>query len=158
MMRRVLGGLRRLAHKSIWGRDSVSAEDARLAGLLRYGLPGYDLFLVLFGISGFSGGIPALRDTVSRDYSEVWPLILAVTAAACFVGVAFPARLWRLEFAGKAALLGLLVVYALAVFVAGGSAGDIGRASVGWALLALCIPPAWRLSDIAKDRKKHGWK
>jgi hypothetical protein len=154
----VRGRLRRLARASIWGRTSVSAEDARLAGLLRYGLPGLDILLIMFGLFGFDGSIPALRDTFSSDYASWWGFILAVAAAVCFVGVAFPACLWRIEFAGKAVLIGLLVVYALAVFLIGGTQGDTGRAAVGWALLALCVLPVWRLFDIPRERKRHGWK
>jgi hypothetical protein len=157
-MQGILGGIRRLTSASIWGRNSVAAEDARLAGLLRYGLPSFDLFIILFGVLGFAGGIPALRATFTPGYAEVWALVLANTGLLAGIGIAFPSRLWRLEFTAKAFMVGLIAVYVGAVFIAGAANGDIGRAAVGWAILAMGVLPSWRLTDIAKDRRKHGWR
>lgn len=157
-MSRILRIARRAGRASIWGRTSVSAEDARVAGLLRYGLPGYDVFVIVFGTLGFFGGIPALRDTFSTDYAEVWGLVLASTGAFALAGVAFPSRLSRLEFSAKAFMVGLLVVYSGAVLIAGWVAGDLGRGAVGWAILAMAVLPSWRLGDIARDRRRHGWR
>lgn len=153
----IVVGARRLASASIWGRKSVSAEDARVASLLRYWLPAFDLFIIGFGVLGFMGGIPALRATFDDSYAEVWALVLANTGLLAGVGIAFPARLWRLEFAAKAFMVGLIVVYVGAVFIAGTAAGDIGRSAVGFAILALGVVPSWRLTDIAKQRRIHGW-
>jgi len=156
-MRRLVGGVRRAARASIWARDSVSAKDARVAGLLRYGLPAFDVFVITFGLLGFLGGIPALRATFSDGYAEVWALVLANTGLLALIGVAFPAILWRLEFTAKAFMVGLIVVYAGAVFIAGATNGDIGRAAVGGAILAMAVLPSWRLNDIARDRRVNGW-
>lgn len=151
-------GIRRAARASIWGRESVSAEDARIAGLLRYALPAFDVFVILFGALGFVGGVPALRVTFSDTYAEVYSLVLAGTAAVCLAGIAFPAKLWRVEFVGKAFLFGLIVLYAGAVFIAGFDNADTGRAAVGAAILAMSCLPAWRLTDIERERRKHGWR
>lgn len=157
-MRQVKAAVRRTAAASIWGRNSISAEDARLASLLRYWLPAFDLFIIGFGVLGFAGGIPALRATFDDVYAEVWALVLANTGLLAGIGIAFPARLWRLEFASKAFMVGLIAVYVGAVFIAGTVNGDIGRSAVGFAILALGVVPAWRLTDIAKQKRIHGWR
>lgn len=149
---------KRLGAASIWGPDGVDENDDRLRWLLRIGLPAFDVFCIGFGVFGYLGGIPALRDSFGETYAQTFGLTLSVTAFVCLVGVAFPDRLWRVEFWGKCLLLGLLILYAVAVFVAGAATDDAGRGGVGFAILAMSALPAWRVSDIARDREVHQWK
>ncbi|NII42100.1 ABC-type Fe3+ transport system permease subunit [Curtobacterium flaccumfaciens] len=149
---------KRLFAASIWGPTGVDAEDERVRWLLRVGLPLFDVFCIGFGVFGYAGGIPALRDSFGEGYAQSFGLTLSVTALVCLVGIAFPALLWRMEFCGKCLLLGLLMLYAVSVFLAGAVGGDLGRGGVGFAILAMAVVPAWRVSDIARDRVVHQWK
>lgn len=150
--------IRALWRASIWGPSGVDESDDRVRWLLRAGLPLFDVFCIGFGIFGYIGGIPALRDSFGEVYAQSFGLMLSVTAFVCLIGVGFPSKLYRLEFWGKCFLLGLLFLYAGSVFLAGIVGDDIGRAGVGWAILAMAVVPAWRVSDIARDREVHGWK
>ncbi|PZE34021.1 hypothetical protein DEJ21_14320 [Curtobacterium sp. MCSS17_006] len=150
--------IKRLWAVSIWGPNGVDASDDRVRWLLRVGLPLFDVFAIGFGVFGYIGGIPALRDSFGEGYAQSFGLMLSVTALVCLVGIAFPNLLWRLEFWGKCFMLGLLLLYAGSVFLAGIVGGDIGRAGVGWAILGMAVVPAWRVSDIARDREVHQWK
>lgn len=150
--------IKRLTAASIWGPNGVDEIDDRVRWLLRIGLPAFDSLCIGFGIYGYLGGIPALRDSFGEAYAQSFGLMLALTGLICLVGIAFPDRLWRIEFWGKCFLLGLLLLYAASVFLAGVVGGDLGRSGVGWAILAMAVLPAWRVSDIARDREVHGWK
>jgi hypothetical protein len=155
--------LKRLRHSglfqaSIWGPRSVSPADARLAGMLRIVLPAFDVFGIIFGITGGLGTIPALRDVFTGTYAAWWGGIFAVVCLVCLVGVAFPQRLWRVELAGKAFLVMMLLIYTGAVFWAGATAGDLGRAAVGFAIIMMTCLPIWRTFDIPRERQVHGWK
>jgi hypothetical protein len=157
-MRRLAAGLRRLGSASIWGAGNVSPSDARLEDLLRSALPRFYGWTAAFGVGGFIGGVPALRDTFGATFAEAVALLLAIAAVACFVGVAFPARFWRWEFIASAFVTVLLIAYALAILVAGVAAGDIGRLAVAFIIYAISALPRWRQRDIARDRRVHGWK
>lgn len=170
-MKRVLGGLRRritalpgmggarkLRAKSIWGHGSVSVEDARLRTMLRHYLPEFYLATAAFGLLGFVGGVPALRQTFGNPYAEGLALLMAITAITCLIGAAFPERLWRVEFVAVSVLIGLVVIYALAVYAAGFVTADLGRSAVGAAIWAMSALPRWRRGDIVRDRVIHGWK
>ncbi|PYY63604.1 hypothetical protein DEJ30_11870 [Curtobacterium sp. MCPF17_003] len=150
--------IKRLAAASIWGPNGVDPSDDRVRWLLRVGLPAFDVFAIAFGIFGYLGGIPALRDSFGEGYAQSFGLMLSATALVCLCGIAFPALLWRIEFWGKCFLLGLLLLYSGSVFLAGAVGGDIGRSGVGWAILAMAVVPSWRVSDIARDREVHQWK
>lgn len=155
---RILDIFALLGRASIWGPESVEQKDARVRTLLRVYLPLYDVLVVAFGIGGYFGGIPALRDVFDDRYAHAWSLTLAATAFACLVGAAWPASLWRLEFAGKWFLVALLLVYVGALALAGVIAGDLGRGVVGFLPLAAAVLPVFWAGDIAREREVHGWK
>jgi len=150
--------LRQAFRASIWGPESVEAADDRLRFQLRVGLPVYDLLLITFGIFAAISGTPALKDTFGESYANSWGFLLAVAAAVALLGVSFPSQLWRVEFISKSLIIGLLVMYAGAVFVVGFFlSGDIGRAGVGFGVLAMAIPAVIRSADIIRDKELHGW-
>ena len=154
----VLGGLRRLARASIWGPGSVSAEDARLSRLLRRTLPEFYIAMWVFGSLGVLGGVPALRQTFGQDYAIGLSFAIALVALVSFGGIALPARLWRFELYGAGALGGLLILYAIAVGIAGLTSGDLGRTAVAAAIYGMSALPRWRVTDVARERRVHGWK
>jgi hypothetical protein len=150
--------IKHLAHHSIWGAGSVSAADARMGRMLRRYLPEYYGALVIFGVLGFFGGVPALRDTFGESYAQVVTLVLAVAAAAAGAGQAFPAQLWRVEFWAVSVLIGVIILYGVAIAFAGIIGGDLGRGAVGVEIYASAVLARWRLQDIARDRQVHGWR
>lgn len=149
--------IRRLVAGSIWGDGAVSPKDSRIEHMLRANLPRFDIAVLLFGVLGYFGGIPAIRDTFSEPYAQAWSAALVTTALLCLVGLAYPAQLWRLEFYGKAFLVGLILLYAGAVAIAGIVGGDLGRGAVAAAIYSMTELPRWRLRDIARDREVNGW-
>jgi len=157
-VRSVLGGVRRVARASIWARGSVSAEDARLSRLLRRTLPEFYIAMWAFGSLGVLGGVPALRQTFGQDYAIGLSFALAAASLACFAGIVLPARLSRFELYGAGALGGLLILYAIAVLIAGLTTGDLGRTAVAAAIYGMSTLPRWRVTDVARERRVHGWK
>lgn len=155
---RLVRVIRQLKQHSIWGSRSVSVADARMGRMLRRYLPEFYGSLVVFGVLGFLGGVPALRDTFGESYAQVVTLIIAVAAAVAGAGQAFPARLWRVEFWAVAVLIGVVILYGVAIAFAGVIGGDLGRGAVGAIIYASAVLPRWRLQDIARDRQVHGWK
>jgi len=156
---RVIQVARQIAAASIWARASVSARDERVAGLLRWGFPGLDVSLIVFGTGGLLYGIPALRDVFSPTYAQSWSGGLAVVALVCLIGVAFPKRMWRVEMYAKALLVMMLAVYGGALIAAGVlvDPDDFGRSAVAFVPIALIGPIGWRVFDIPRDAKKNGW-
>lgn len=148
----------RLRVASIWGPGSVHLEDARVSGMLRRYLPEYYLGLVLFGILGALGGVPALRDTFGENYANLVALLLAVCAAVAGASEAFPSRLWWVEYYAVVTLSVLIVIYGAAIALAGVVGGDLGRAAVGAEVYASAVLARWRVTDIARDRRVHGWR
>jgi hypothetical protein len=155
---RLVRVVRRLAHHSIWGAGSVSVADARMSRMLRRYLPEYYGALVVFGILGFFGGVPALRDTFGESYAQGVTLVIAAAAAIAGAGEALPAKLWRVEFWAVSVLIGVVILYGVAIVAAGFISGDLGRGAVGAIIYASAVLPRWRLQDIARDRQVHGWK
>ncbi len=150
-------GLRRLHDASIWGPGAVGPQDVRLERLLRRSLPEFYMACAIFGVLGALGGIPALRQTFGEDYATVLGFAIAGAALACGLGEAFPQRLWRVEFIAVALLSGLILLYAVAVVVAGVIGNDAGRAAVGAAIYAMNVLPRWRIVDVRADRERNGW-
>lgn len=150
--------LKQLARKSIWAPGSVEAIDDRLKFQLRVGLPVYDGLLISFGVFAGISGTPALKDTFGEAYANSWGFILGISAIIALIGIAFPNYLWRVEFFAKSIIIGLLVMYAAAVFVVGFFvSGDLGRAGVGFGVLAMAVPAVIRSADIIRDKELHGW-
>lgn len=142
---------------SVWSRRTLSVEDERVSGLLRFGYPWTDIALILFGLGGLVYGIPALRDVFSGVYAQVWSGTIAVVSLICLIGVAFPSRFWRVELAAKSALVAMLAVYGIALMIAGVVAepDDFGRSAVGFMPIALIGPLGWRVFDIPREAQRR---
>ena len=156
-MRRVLDTIRQKLSATVWGRGAVSSEDARVARMLRRTLPEFYVACWAFGGLGVLGGVPALRQTFGEDYAVVLAAAIATAGLVSLVGLALPARMWRVEQWAVAMLTCLILLYAGAVALAGFTTGDLGRAGVGAAVYAMSALPRWRITDIARDRRIHGW-
>jgi hypothetical protein len=126
--------------------------------MLRRYIPEYYTALVVFGVLGFLGGVPALRDTFGESYAQGVTLVLALAAMVAGAGAAFPSKLWRVEFWAVVVLICVIVAYGCAIAWAGVVGGDLGRGAVGVEIYASAVLARWRLQDIARDRQVHGWR
>ena len=156
-MPRLLDGWRRLQAASIWGPGNVSTEDARVRRLLQRSLPEFYIGCFFFGVLGVLGGVPALRQSFGEDYASLIGCVLAVLAIVAGAGAAFPARLWRVEFYAVSMLSVVVLLYAGAVLWAAFQELDLGRGAVAFAIYAMSVLPRWRITDIYRERKVHGW-
>jgi len=154
----LLGGYRRLRAASIWATGGTSAEDRRANRLRRRTIFEFYVATWAFGSFGVLGGVPALRQTFGEEYAAVVGFLLASLSIAAFIGAAFPARWWRIEFYSVSMLSGLILLYALAVLWAGVQEGDAGRAAVSAAIAAMSALPRWRVTDLPRQRKVHAWR
>jgi hypothetical protein len=156
-MTTVLGWARRARAASIWGPGNVGSGDARVARLLRRTIPEFYIAMWLFGSLGVLGRVPALRDTFGEDYAVVAGFAIATASLAALLGTGWPSRFWRIELYAVSLLSGLLLLYAGSVLLAAGSIGDLGRMAVAPAVFAMSTFTRWRITDIARERRKHGW-
>ncbi|MBP1241754.1 MULTISPECIES: hypothetical protein [unclassified Frigoribacterium] len=136
----------------------MSSADARVSRLLRRTLPEFYVATWAFGSLGVLGGVPALRDTFGEEYAQILGFAIASASLVSLVGIAWPARLWRLEFYAVSLLSGLVLLYAAAVLFAGVTSNDVGRTAVAAAIYAISTLPRWRVTDIARERQVHGWR
>lgn len=149
---------------SIWGPNSVHKEDARVKFALRVGYPVYDFILFMFGLFASIGGTPAMRQTFGDDYAQMWGFMLAGAACAAFVGVAFPAKFWRVELYAKSFIVFMLFIYGIAIIYAALldpmvlSRPDFGRLSSAFGVFGTAMVAVIRIPDIARDKEIHGWK
>jgi hypothetical protein len=126
--------------------------------MLRIYLPALDVIFAVGGIISYNFGVPALSATTPGSYVTGWAIAVTTVSLACLAGIAFPALLWRVEFAGKALLLGLLGLYVGTLIYLGFVEGDGSRAALAVFISAILVLPTWRLFDIPRDRVVHGWK
>jgi len=126
--------------------------------MLRVYLPILDVIFAVGGIVSYNYGVPALSATTPEPYVSGWAVAVATASLVCLAGIAFPAVLWRVEFAGKAALLGLLSLYVLTLIYLAFVEGDGSRAALAVFISAILVLPTWRLFDIPRDRQVHRWK
>ncbi|WP_424462858.1 hypothetical protein [Pseudoclavibacter helvolus] len=105
---------RRLWRASVWHPDALPIEEFKFRSLKRVWLPLYDAAAFGAGLWAIVFGSPILHRLFHPDVIDLLGALLAVAAAVCFAGVAFPS-LWRVEIAGKLVLLMLLAAYALTI-------------------------------------------
>lgn len=148
---------------SIWGPTGVDEDDDRVASLLRIWLPITYATSAAFGVFGFIFGIPAIFDAISPTYGFIWSEIVVLGSLAALVGVAFPAKLWRLDQAANAIIVMCFGVYTVCLMYLAfhqppvdGRAQD--RAALAIGSLRLIYLPFWRVLDISRDRLKHHWR
>jgi hypothetical protein len=80
-------------------------------------------------------------------------IAFAIIATVCLAGVSFPG-LYRLEIAGKAALVGLLGAYAGAVVLFNAN-GDITSWFVAFVILMTLPLPLFRLNLLGEEIKER---
>lgn len=152
-----------LFRASIWGPESVSDDDDRMASLLRIWLPLSYATSFVFGILGIRFGVPAIFDAISPAYSFVWACIVTLVSLACLVGVSFPRTLWRLDIYANSALVMGFGIYSLCLIYLAFAQPPIDehaadRAALAIGSLRLIYLPCWRVFDIARDVRRLGWK
>lgn len=150
--------IRRAFLASVWAPGAISEDDDRVKYLIGVGFPWSSVCLFLFGLGGIFTGIPALDDVFNPTYSRVWSALLAFLAFAVVVGIAYPARAWRVEFFGRTALCALLGLYGLCLILAAFQTGELGRAPVGFLPVASLGPQMWRVADVYREKRLNGWR
>ena len=106
----------RLFAASIWAPGAIPADEHKYRNLKRAWLPAYDLLAVVAGIVAVGQGSTFLNRLFTGVGVDVFGVALAVLAAGCLVGVAFP-RLWRVEIVATVLLVGMITAYATAIAI-----------------------------------------
>jgi len=101
--------MRALFRASIWAPGALASEPRKYRSLRRVWLPIYDLIALMNGLLAFVFGSRIL-DQIFGTMTDLVGLLFAAVALVCLVGVSFP-KLWRVEFAGKVLLIGMVVGY-----------------------------------------------
>lgn len=105
--------LRRIAAASVWWPGALDAEPKKYRSLKRLWLPLYDVVALMNGLLAAAFGSRIL-DQIFGDGTDLIGFFFAGVALVCLVGVSFP-RLWRVEFAGKVLLIGMVVGYIVCI-------------------------------------------
>lgn len=100
---------RRLGRATVWARGALDHEPRKYRPLKRFWLPLYDLIALMNGLLAVTFG-SRLLDRIFGDATDLVGWVFSGVAVLCLVGVSFP-RLWRVEFAGKVLLIGMVVGY-----------------------------------------------
>lgn len=103
----------RLAAQTVWARGALANEPRKYRPLKRLWLPLYNVVAIVNGLLAVAFGSRIL-DQIFGDAVDLVGYLFAGVAFTCLVGVAFP-RLWRVEFAGKVLLIGMIVGYIVCI-------------------------------------------
>lgn len=136
---------KKLWEQTVWAPGGVPQEDYRFRGLFRWVLPLLDLAFIYFGVAGWWAGIATVAQATTHTWQEYWSAGIAVAAFVALVGVAFP-RLWWVEVAGKAPMVGLVFVY-LVLFLSRSTTDPLLWATAGL-YFTFALLPIWRLGDL----------
>jgi hypothetical protein len=147
--------LRKFWRRSIWHPDSLPPEEWKYRWLKRIWLPAYDLLAIGAGIWAAAFGSPVLHRLLGENAfaMDALGIAFAIIATVCLAGVSFPG-LYRLEIAGKAALVGLLGAYAGAVVLFNAN-GDITSWFVAFVILMTLPLPLFRLNLLGEEIKER---
>lgn len=144
---------RRLWRASVWHPDALPIEEFKFRSLKRVWLPTYDAAAFGAGLWAIIFGSPILHRLFHPDVIDLLGGLLAVAAAVCFIGVAFPS-MWRVEILGKIILMMLLAGYALTIMVF--RTNPEPEALFVVFILALGIPlPFFRLTLLGEEIKER---
>lgn len=139
-----------LARHSIWDRDAIPAGEWKYRHIKRLWLPLYDVGVLCAAIAGVVFGVPAIEEFYTTALLHSVAAFVMLAAVACLAGVAFPA-LWRLEVVAKSCILGVLLIYAIALLVLTAD-GDPNRGFVAIIALLAMGPPLIRMSILREER------
>lgn len=137
--------VRRLWDATVWSRSGVPAEAWRFRGLFRFVFPLTDLFFCYFGVVGYIGGVVSVRAAAGVTFTTWWSALIAVSAAAAFVGVIIP-KFWLLELIGKILLIALVAGY-VALYLQRALTDFATSASTGLVIILILLP-IWRVGDL----------
>lgn len=106
--------MKQLLSKTIWASNAIPVEEWKYRNLKRFLFPSFDFFMTLAGVGGLIGGISTLDFFWDPIAVRTYEIVMILSALFCFFGNIFPSR-WRLEIAGVTSMMGLSVVYMLAL-------------------------------------------
>lgn len=101
--------MRALWGATVWAKGALRAEPRKYWSLKRLWLPLYDVVAIVNGLLAYYFG-SRLLDRIFGAATDLVALAFTAVAIVCLIGVSFP-RLWRVEFAGKVLLIGMVVGY-----------------------------------------------
>lgn len=137
--------IRRIWHETVWSSSGVPADAWRFRGLFRFVFPLTDLLFCYFGVVGYVGGVLSVRAAAGVQFTTWWSALIAVSAAAAFVGVSVP-KFWLLELIGKIILIGLVAAY-VALYLQR-ALTDFAASSTTGLVVILILLPIWRVGDL----------
>jgi hypothetical protein len=129
-----------LLSKTIWAKGAIPASERKYATpLKRFVLPAFDFVCFVSGLFAVYGGIPAFEQALSPHTADILGYLFAITAASCFVGIAFP-NLRRVELGSKIALFSLMGMYSFCLAFLGDAGGSSRYFAAGIVAAATLIP------------------
>lgn len=135
--------------KTIWSRDAIPPEDARIEKLLTRVLPTVDVILIAFGVFVILYGAPIFAAALFESVALVFGVIVTITATLALIGLIFLRS--RLELVSKIVLMAVLSLYPFLLLTTLTPA----RAAVG-ALCLIAVPVLlWRIGDIGWEKGKQ---
>lgn len=143
--------MHRLLQGSVWSKDAIPPDEWKYRSLTRVVLPLLDILVILAGVSGARLGIPAIQEFFPASVTVGASLLLSVAGFVSLAGVLFP-RLWLVEVIGKAAMIGLLSAYVIALLMLTAE-GDPTRGFVSVLATVALLLPGWRLYILGLERR-----
>lgn len=147
----------RLGRASIWYPSAIPHDAGHRyeSPIKRVFLPAYDLIILWLGLGGLVVPLQAVGQALPMPWPNVLYIALAAAGIVCFFGIAFP-RLWRMEIAGKVAILGLLAMLVVSMILAGITIPGHTGITITPIMIGLMIPPLirlWTLGSELGDRR-----
>ncbi|ERG63551.1 hypothetical protein L332_03675 [Agrococcus pavilionensis RW1] len=150
------GLLAALWRASIWHPTAVPHDAAYIyvSPIKRVFLPAYDFVILWLGLAGLVQGFQSMSAIMPGVTPKLIYGALALAAAVCFLGCAFP-RLWRIEIGGKIAIVSILSMIALSMTIAGLTIPNHTGITITPMVVALLIPPLIRLWTMGRERGRR---
>lgn len=133
--------MRALWRASIWHPDAIPLHERKYASLKRVWLPIYDITAVWAGINAAIFG-SRLLDRLYGPVTDLVGVLFAAVALVCLAGVAFP-RLWAVEIAGKAVLVGMIVAYMAAIVMSPSPEQLVTKEAPSWFIVTMLALNLW---------------
>lgn len=141
--------MKKLLAVSIWGSETIPAEEWPFRNLKRIVFPVIDVLFFVAGLAAVNYGVQALNGFFPGPMVVLFSSLFCFAALICFIGIALP-FLWPLEMLGKSILTGLMAGYIMtAIF----DTVLMGRDHVfDIVIAAIAITPVlWRISLLGAE-------
>lgn len=127
----------RIKRLTVWHPINTDPDDDYRHGP-RFWYPGYDILAVILGFVALIVGSPLLNRLFPSWFTDTMGIALILVGLATLIGVVFP-KLFRLELAGKLALVFMLGGYSGTVAFMSNNSGENGF------IIVILIMAVWLL-------------